>query len=168
MKERMKIMQDEINYKVVMLAIRLGKDGARLTERALRSAIRKLMEFDDRIHEVDSVKHGKQSFKELMEQNAGASSIEITDNNIRSFERIAKKYHIDFALKKDKTQSPPRYLVFFKGRDADVMTAAFREYAAKSMDKARDANEKQQNIQRGRNHQKERIRTRHKRREIER
>ena len=83
-------------------------------------------------------------------------------------EMIAKKYHIDFALKKDKTQSPPRYLVFFKGRDADVMTAAFKEYAAKSMDKARKANEKEQNKQRGRSHQKERVRTRHKRREIER
>ena len=29
----------------------------------------------------------------------------------------------------------PRYLVFFKGRDADVITAAFREFSAKNLEK---------------------------------
>ena len=32
-------------------------------------------------------------------------------------------------------ESPPRYIVFFKGRDADVMTQAFKEYTAKSLKK---------------------------------
>ena len=68
-----------------------------------------------------------------MKQNAGVSSIEITDENIKAFEGTAKKYGIDFALKKDATESPPRYLVFFKGRDADVLTAAFREFSAKKL-----------------------------------
>ena len=45
----------------------------------------------------------------------------------------AKKYGIDFALKK----TDDRYLVFFKGRDADVLTAAFREFSKKKLDKER-------------------------------
>lgn len=32
-------------------------------------------------------------------------------------------------------ENPPRYIVFFKGRDADVMTQAFKEYTAKSLNK---------------------------------
>ncbi len=64
------------------------------------------------------------------------SNIEVTDKNIRSFERVAKKYGVDFAIKKDKTVSPPKYLVFFKGRDADAITAAFTEFTAKTMEKA--------------------------------
>lgn len=68
------------------------------------------------------------TLQELVGQNAGVSNIEITENNIRSFERVAKKYHVDFAVKKDKTTQPPRYLVFFKGRDADVLTQAFKEF----------------------------------------
>ena len=64
------------------------------------------------------------------------SNIEVTDKNIRSFERVAKKYGVDFAIKKDKTVSPPKYLVFFKGRDADAITAAFTEFTAKTMKKA--------------------------------
>lgn len=30
--------------------------------------------------------------------------------------------------KKDKTTKPPRYLVFFKGRDADVIAQAFKGF----------------------------------------
>ena len=48
-------------------------------------------------------------------------------DNIKDFEGTAKKYGIDFALKKDISENPPRYLVFFKGRDADVMEAAFKK-----------------------------------------
>ena len=44
---------------------------------------------------------------------------------------MARKYGIDFALKKDSSTQPPRYLVFFKSRDADALTAAFREYSGR-------------------------------------
>ena len=81
----------------------------------------------------DRPPHGKQTLKQLMKQNAGVSNIEITGENIKAFESTAKKYHIDFALKKDTTETPPRYLVFFKGRDADVLTAAFQEFSAKKL-----------------------------------
>lgn len=69
-------------------------------------------------------------------QNQGVSNIEITDSNIKSFERVARKYGVDFAVKKDRSVSPPKYLVFFKGRDADALTAAFREYTAKEVKRA--------------------------------
>lgn len=32
--------------------------------------------------------------------------------------------------------SPPKYLIFFKGRDADALTAAFTEYTNKKVKKA--------------------------------
>ena len=59
----------------------------------------------------------------------------LTDQNIKAFSATAKKYGIDFALKKDTTGEIPRYLVFFKGRDADAVTAAFREFSAKNLAK---------------------------------
>ena len=79
------------------------------------------------------IKTGKQTLKQLMKQNTGVSNIEITKDNIKAFESTAKKYGIDFALKKDATETPPRYLVFFKGRDADALTAAFKEFSAKKL-----------------------------------
>ena len=43
--------------------------------------------------------------RQLMKQNAGVSNIEITDSNIKAFESTAKKYNIDFSLKKVKGMS---------------------------------------------------------------
>ncbi|EOS65320.1 hypothetical protein C816_02101 [Oscillibacter sp. 1-3] len=68
-----------------------------------------------------------------MKQNTGISNIEIKKENIKAFEHTAKKYGIDFVLKKDRTETPPRYHVFFKGRDADALTAAFKEFSAKKL-----------------------------------
>ena len=41
---------------------------------------------------------------------------------------MARKYNIDFAVKKDKTTGPPKYLVFFKAKDKDVLAQAFKEF----------------------------------------
>ena len=65
------------------------------------------------------------------------TNIEITDKNIKSFEKIARKYSIDYSLKKDKSEDPPKYLVFFRAKDVDVMTAAFKEYTGVTLKKSR-------------------------------
>ena len=134
-------MQDEVNSKVVALSVRMGSATARMTARVLRLAMQKYLAENHkgvpRAAARDSPKHGKQTVGQLMKQESGLTNIEITDKNIRSFERTAKKYNIDYALKKDKNADPPRYLVFFKARDVDVMTAAFKEYSSRELTKSR-------------------------------
>ena len=126
-------MQEEVENRTVALAINTSK----LTAGILKSAILKYLEAQkNKGRDSPQIPHGKQSVKDLAKQNQGMSNIEVTDKNIRSFERAAKKYGVDFAIKKDKTVSPPKYLVFFKGRDADAITAAFTEFTAKTMKKA--------------------------------
>ena len=77
------------------------------------------------------IHHGKQTVKQLVGQGTGVKSIDITEKNIKSFERVAKKYGIDFALKKNPDKG--EYYVFFKARDDDAMQAAFAEYTAKTV-----------------------------------
>jgi hypothetical protein len=79
---------------------------------------------------------GKQTVKQLVGQGQGVTNIEISDKNIKSFESIARKYGVDFAVKKDASEHPPKWLVFFKGRDTDALTAAFKEYSSKHMSKS--------------------------------
>ena len=79
---------------------------------------------------------GKQSVKELIGQNQGVSNVEVTDPSIRQFDRVARKYGVDYAIKRDKDHDPPRFLIFFKSRDADALTAAFNEYAGNKVKKA--------------------------------
>ena len=122
-------MQDEVNEKTVAISIKATK----LTAALLQAAMKKLLAQTKKQLDKQATPHGKQTLKQLMKQNAGVSNIEITDSNIKAFESTAKKYGVDFALKKDATETPPRYLVFFKGRDADVLTAAFKEFSAKKL-----------------------------------
>jgi hypothetical protein len=73
--------------------------------------------------------------KQLMKQNTQLTNIEVTDGNIKSFEKVARKYGIDFSLKKDATETPPKYIIFLKAKDIDVMTAAFKEYTKDDLKK---------------------------------
>ena len=122
-------MQDEVRDKSVALVIRMGKNGGKLTADLLKWAIRQYQ------RQANEPQHGKQSVKSLVGQGDGVQNIEITDKNIKSFERVARKYGVDFALKKDPAQG--RYLVFFKARDADALNAAFAEYTAKTLNRQR-------------------------------
>lgn len=120
-------MQEQVNEKTIALYIKTGKLTAQTLQKAMKSLLNQMKK------QKDKQPHGKQTLKQLMKQNTGVSNIEITEDNIKAFESTAKKYGIDFALKKDTTENPPRYLVFFKGRDADVLTAAFKEFSAKKL-----------------------------------
>lgn len=121
-------MQEEITQKTIALSIKTTK----LTAVALQKVLKMMLSAGK--NKLKQPTKGKQSLKSLMKQNTGVSNIEITNDNIKAFESTAKKYGIDFSLKKDSSTVPPRYLVFFKGRDADVMTAAFKEFSAKNLD----------------------------------
>lgn len=139
-------MQDEVNQKVVTLCITGGKISARILKNALVKLLRKMEQM--KREQKQAVKaslqqkepaayHGKQSMEKLMKQNCQLTNIEVTDGNIRSFEKYARKYNIDFSLKKDTSVSPPRYFVFFKAGDVDIMTAAFKEYTGKQLSKGK-------------------------------
>ena len=114
-------MQEEVTQKTIALVFK----SSRLTADVLKKTMKMYLQHRKAGKQVT---HGKMSVKKLVGQGMGASSIEVTDNNIKSFERVARKYNVDFAVKKDKTVEPPKYMVFFKGKDADVITQAFKEF----------------------------------------
>ena len=130
-------MQEEVNEKTVALCVKGGKISAEI----LKTAIRKFLHSMEQARsekgkkhtrapdqKKDVVSHGKQSIKKLQKGGSQLTNIEITEKNIKSFEKVARKYGVDYSLKKDKSVTPPRYLV-------DTMTVAFKEYAGVSMKK---------------------------------
>ena len=121
-------MQEEVTRGAVTLIV----DGAKLSEQVFEKAVKKFLE-EIQKSQKPKIYRGRQSLKQLASQNAGLANIEISDKNIKAFSRVAKKYHVDFALKKDTSAEQPRYLVFFKSRDADAITAAFQEFASRKM-----------------------------------
>ena len=117
-------MQEDVENRTINFAISTTK----LTGRTLLAAARKFLQW--RAGKAHSKPVGKQSVKQLLRQDQGATNIEIEKTGIRDFKRILDKYGVDYAITKNH-DTPPRYVVFFKARDADTLTAAFKDYSAK-------------------------------------
>ena len=129
-------MQEEVENRTVNLAISTTK----LTLRTIISGIRKYLQHREKVKAKkgrEPAVHGKQSVKKLLGQNQGAANAEIEKEGIKDFERLAKKYGVDFAVRKDKTVDPPRYFVFVRAKDADALDAICKEHQARSMTKDR-------------------------------
>ena len=116
-------MQEEVTQRTVALCVEATKLSAGMLQRAIEKVLDEMQKgvtgHKTKLH------HGKQTLRQLMKHNTGVSNIEITDQNIRAFSATAKKYGIDFALKKDTSGDIPRYLVFFKGRDSHLSRQPF-------------------------------------------
>lgn len=124
-------MQEEINQKTIALCIKGGKISADVLRTSLKYLLQQMQKESARQSAKRSAPpRGKQTLKDLTRQDAKLTNIQVTEKNIGSFDRVARKYAIDYALKKDKTVQPPVYYVFFRSKDVDVMTAAFREYTS--------------------------------------
>ncbi len=159
-------MQEQNAEKVVSLSVRASK----MTANVLKNAFKTFLKNQNQKAKNPKVYKGKQSVKHLVKSGEKLTNIEVTDQNISSFNRVARKYGIDYSLKKDASESPPRYFLFFKAKDAEVMNAAFKAFVGKEMNKqkkpsivkrlrtiARDIADKN----------KERTREKHKNREAE-
>ena len=73
------------------------------------------------------------TIREMMKERSGLANIEIHDEHIHDFERIARRYGIEYAIKKERDKNPPHYLVFFRGRDTDFLQTAFSEFVKKRL-----------------------------------
>ena len=131
-------MQEEINHKTITVYIKGAKVTANTLKAALRAVLRAREKHKQNVQRREAlyqqeddvaVNRGKRSLRDLQTEGSELSNIEITDENIKSFERYARKYGIDYALKKDKAADPPRYFVFFRARDVKTIEAAFKEYS---------------------------------------
>lgn len=131
-------MQDEVNEKTMALCIKGGKISAQILKAALTkllAEIEKKKQQSKKMGGQNRCKRGKQSIKSLQQSGAQLTNIVVTDNNIKSFDRVARKYGIDYSLKKVEQEGKSEYLVFFKAKDVDVMTAAFKEYTSETLKK---------------------------------
>ena len=123
--------QDQINEKNCCLIIK----GGRLTGRALALAMRAFLRARARAN--SAADRREQTVAELLHQGKELPSVEISDENIKSFESTARKHGVDFQVREDLSGEELRWLVFFKSKDADAMTAAFREFSARELTKTK-------------------------------
>ncbi len=138
-------MQEEVNDKTIGLCVKGGKITASILKAALTKLLKEMEEKRQSLLKkqtatktTETIYKGKQTMEQLKGKGSELSNIEITDGNIKSFEKYARKYSVDFCLKKDTQSEPPKYYVFFKAKDVDQMTAAFREYTGATLNKKKE------------------------------
>ena len=123
-------MQEEVENRTVAITT----SAAKFTGRLFKAAICKYLEHRkiskaNKARANPVVPHGKQTVKQLIGQNQGVSTVESNDPDIKAFDRIARKYGVDYAVRKVRTPDKPKYVIFFKARDSDALKQAFSEYA---------------------------------------
>ena len=129
-------MQEEIEQKSITLIVQTGKMTGKVFLQAIQKYLyilkqqRQLKARDKQLHPAYQ---GRMTIKELMKERSGLSNIEIHDEHIHEFERIARRYGIEYAIKKERSKESPYYLVFFRGRDTDVLQTAFNEFVKKQL-----------------------------------
>lgn len=135
-------MQEEIENRSVNLAVSTSK----LTARTIISAVSKYLRHRSNKKTEKQVKLreeanrkpvGKQTIQELIGQNQGVTSLDISATDLRGFEKYARKFGIDYAITMDKSGETPKYLVFFKARDEDALNACMKAYSVEALRKER-------------------------------
>ncbi|HHV05914.1 MAG TPA: PcfB family protein [Syntrophorhabdus sp.] len=129
-------MQEEISQRSVTLIVQTGK----MTGKVFLQAIQKYLdilkqqrELKAREKQLHPAYQGRMTIRQLMKERSGLSNIEIHDEHIHDFERIARRYGIEYAIKKERNREAPHYLIFFRSRDTDVLQTAFNEFVKKRL-----------------------------------
>lgn len=87
-------MQEQNTEKTVALSVKTGK----MTAKVLKGAVKAFL--DAQKNKKPHIYKGKQSVKHLVQGGGELTSIEVTDKNIKSFDKTARKYGIDYASQK--------------------------------------------------------------------
>lgn len=129
-------MQEEVENKTLTLIVNGGKFTGRLLKAAISKYMAHLKEAKvekRRKRETRVVHRGKQTVKQLTRQNQGSPTSTFRTRKSGSLSGLPGSTAWINAVKKDRSTSPPKYMIFFKGRDADAITAAFQEYMGRKL-----------------------------------
>ena len=123
-------MQEQIDREAVAITVKASK----LTAIGLAKVLKAAAGWFAKKHREAQTPHGKQSVKKLMNHNAPTSTVPI-EGDTGLFDKVARKWNVDYAFHKTDKD---KYLLLFKSGQADAITAAFSEYSALVMKRARD------------------------------
>ena len=126
------MINEEITQKECNLASRVADMGIQ----EIRKAIDKIMaDLAQRMNKASpapakapEVKSGKMTLQDLQKQGAGLTTVELKEPHLRLLNSTLKKHGVDFSAVKD---GKGKYTLFFKGKDADAVTHALKQYTQK-------------------------------------
>lgn len=155
------MMQEELERQTVAIVFNASK----MTAQTLSNAMKKAMDLGLRElskHKDDFKKKepsGKMSVKELMGKGGTVDMDEIKEEGIKTFQKTAAKYGVDYAVYREPLKDKQfKYYVFFQAKDARVIHTAFDEYTQKMEQRRESAKAKLEKKQEAVNKRKEKAR----------
>ena len=148
-------MQEEVENRTVNLVIATGRLSTRVLLRGMhkflaRSEQRKQAAKSERrqirmTRTLEKVRtkarlkaegpRGKQSVKHLMRTGKELKRLPVQTEHLKEFEKVCRKYGVDFAVTKGLYEGQERYLVFFKAKDEAILSDVYKECIARQLHK---------------------------------
>jgi len=123
-------VQEDIEHRTVSLTI----SAVKFTGRVLKEAITRYLQHSQKHKQGKSTtKSGRVTMRQLQKQYGELRSVTVDDNNTRQFERIARKYHVQYKVFKCEKG---KYQIFFKAPNAAAMESAFMEFSTQKLERA--------------------------------
>ena len=123
-------MQEEVEQRTITLAVSAAKFSGRVLKEAIS---RHVHNTKTPKRDKTSTKSGRVTMRQLQKQYGDLRSVTVDDENTRQFERIARKYHVQYKVYRCEKG---KYQIFFKSPNAEAMNAAFEELLKTKMRKA--------------------------------
>lgn len=132
-------MEEQVNQKTVSMAIQTGKTAGRALVSVIQMYESHIKQTERNKSQVEQNKIGPQKVKvkELVGSGAGVSKVQLRDDDIKKFERVARKYGVKYSINKDKSSNPPTYYFFFQSKDTEVIKKAFQDFLGKELKKSK-------------------------------
>ena len=131
-------MQDEVNERSVSLCVRGARMGAESLARTMRAfvASRQRNRIAGGRASPDTARNreGVMSMRALAATGAQLERATLAEGGVAGFALVARRYHVAYSVMRDRSCDPPRWIVFFKAKDAAAMEAAFEAYARRVLD----------------------------------
>jgi hypothetical protein len=124
-------LQEDLQNRSIVLTTKAAKLSGKALAALMRAALRKMRKARE------APKEGKQTVKQLS-RGGSLQNIEISEDNIKAFEPYARKFGVSYALQKDVSEDPPKWLVFFRAKDTDALTGAFKAFSADIVKRGKD------------------------------
>ena len=101
-----------------------------MTARGLAYIVRAAGRKISKAHRSHQRPHGRQTVRQLMAHGEATSSIPVEAPAL--FDQVARKWKVDYAFYQ---QEPGKYLLFFKSKQADAITACMSDYSRRVLGK---------------------------------
>lgn len=137
-------MQEEVENRTINVVIMTSRLSARVLENGLRRFLndhsqarrtRKNVKIQAKQKMKEAGPRGKQSLKQLVRHSNGLKQVPVQGEHMKEFEKVLKKYGVDFAITREAKEDPSRFLVFFKARDEAVLTNVLAECTNRQLGK---------------------------------